>query len=460
MSIDFHNQIFKEEKLAYAIFDQDFFLYKYSQNFAKTINIPAVNKTNNLWEIFPELIGSEDEVVAVSQKNKSRYKLEKLGKYSENGKIWYYDLTLLPLRNGSHSRQLLCIVSDTTKMTSLQQKIQQQVFEIQLLQTNLLKGGQKLSTGIIGDSPAIQKVKNFIDKVCNYPNTTILLQGESGTGKNLVARAIHNSSLQATTPFIEINCASIPATLIESEIFGYEKGAFTNALSRKEGLLDSANGGTLFLDEIGELPLELQAKFLSFLETKTFRRLGSTQEQKVDVRIIAATNKDLKQAAEKQEFRQDLFYRISVVTLNLPPLRELQDDITPIAENFISVFAFDFGKKVSGLSERAKEKLRRYPWPGNVRELRNVIERAVIFAEKDHIDADDIILVEERPEQSSDKENNLSIASDGASFLEIEKKLILDALEKTRGNQTRAAKSLGLTLDTLRYRIKKHKISL
>jgi transcriptional regulator with PAS, ATPase and Fis domain len=263
--------------------------------------------------------------------------------------------------------------------------------------------------------------------------------------------------MEPKSPFVEINCTSIPPTLLESEIFGYEKGAFTNAIASKKGLLEEADGGTLFLDEIGELPLSVQVKFLSFLETKRFRRLGSTQERSVDIRVIAASNKDLKQAVENHEFREDLFYRIHVVTLKLPALRELGHDIIIIADHFITIFAYDFKKKARGLTEKAKAKLLSHPWRGNVRELRNVIERAVIFTEGNRIDQEDIILGEEK--QTRQTTDQIHIPENGLSLFDVEKNLLLEALSRASGNQSRAARLLGLSLDTFRYRMKKYKIS-
>jgi len=313
-----------------------------------------------------------------------------------------------------------------------------------------------MSADILGDSEKIREVKQFVGKIASIKNTTVMLQGESGTGKNLVARAIHRLSMEPRSPFIEVNCASIPATLLESEVFGHEKGAFTNAIMSKKGLLEEADGGTFFLDEIGELPFSSQSKFLSFLDNRTFRRLGSTQEKKVDIRVIAATNKDLKQAVANSEFRQDLFFRISVINLTLPPLRELGNDIITIADHFIHVFAYDFKKKVTGLTDAAKTRLLDYAWPGNVRELRNAIERAVIFAEKTKIDAHEIVLMEEKQKDKIPQE--LTIPENGISLFDVERKLFLEALSKTNGNQSRAARLLGLSLDTFRYRMKKYEI--
>jgi len=452
---DVIDQILTERKIAYAVFDQDYMLTKNSRNFPKIILNHTPVQNTSIWDIFPELFGSEDQVDAVFHHKQKKYQIEKVNKYSETGKLHYYDLTLLPLKNKTDN--LLCVVADTTQETSLEQEIRQKKFEIELLQASLSSYGNYFISDILGESDKIKEVREFVGKIANIRNTTILLQGESGTGKNLIARAIHKLSLESKSPFIEVNCASIPPTLLESEIFGHEKGAFTSAIATKKGLLEEASGGTFFLDEIGELPVSLQAKFLSFMENKCFRRLGSNQERKADIRVIAATNKDLKQAVENNEFRQDLFFRVNVVNLNLPPLRELGEDVFIIADHFVRIFAYDFKKKVKGLTEKAKNKLLNYTWPGNVRELRNVIERAVIFAEAEKIGADEIILAEEKQQDRVGQE--FSIPEDGISLFDVEKKLILDALSRTNGNQSRAAKLLGLSLDTFRYRMKKYQIA-
>ena len=452
--LDFFDHILKERKIAYAVFGQDFILTKSSSNFPVIIHNHAVDSNSSIWDLFPELFGSEDQVDAVFHNRQKNYQLKKINKYAESSRLHYYDLTLLPLQDITNN--LLCIVADTTAETSLEQEIRQKKFEIELLQASLSSYGNYFISDILGESHKIREVREFVGKIANIRNTTVLLQGESGTGKNLVARAIHKLSLESKSPFIEVNCGSIPSTLLESEIFGHEKGAFTSAIASKKGLLEEAHGGTFFLDEIGELPVSLQSKFLSFLENKTFRRLGSTQERKVDIRVIAATNKDLKQAVENNEFRQDLFFRINVVNFNLPSLRELGNDIIIIADHFIRIFSYDFKKKLKGLTEGAKNKLLNYTWPGNVRELRNVIERAVIFAEDDKIRAEEIILTEEKQKETINQ--NFSIPETGISLFDVEKKLLLDALTKTKGNQSRAAKLLGLSLDTFRYRMKKYEI--
>jgi len=454
--IDFIDQIFHEKKIAYAVFNHDLILSKSSRNFLQITHDRSTRNGDSIWDIFPELFGSEDQVLAILHQKKKRYEIDKISTYTKDSALHYYNLTLLPLKIDSPG--LLCIITDTTSETSLEQEILQQKHEIELLQASLASYGNYSAWGILGESDQIKIVRNFIGRIAPIRNTTILLQGESGTGKNLVARAIHQSSMEPKSPFVEINCASIPSTLLESEIFGYEKGAFTNAIASKKGLLEEAHGGTLFLDEIGELPLSLQSKFLSFLETKTFRRLGSTQERTVEIRVIAASNKNLKQAVDNHEFRQDLFYRIHVVSVELPPMRELGHDIIIIADHFISVFAYDFKKKVRGLTDQAKAKLLKHPWHGNVRELRNVIERGVIFADGEKIDAADIILGEEK--QTSEAAGQIRIPENGLSLFEVEKKLLMEALSTANGNQSRAARLLGLSLDTFRYRMKKYEIAI
>ncbi len=453
--VDFIDQILHEKKIAYAVFDKNLRLTRFSQSL-KQIN-PAflIEKTNELWDIFPELVGSEEVIEEILGSRKKKYLLEKLSIFTEIGDKRHYNLTLLPLKG--HPTGLLCVVADTTIETSLEQEIRQQKYEIELLQASLAGYGSYQGFQILGTSEKIQQVRDTINKILNIRQAILLLSGESGTGKNLIARIIHQRSIQSKAPFVEINCAAIPETLLESEIFGHEKGAFTNAFLSKKGLLEEADGGTLFLDEIGELPPPIQAKFLSFLETKTFRRLGSTKEKEVDIRIIAATNRDLKEAVAKKEFREDLFYRLNVINIKLPPLRELGQDVVILTNHFIHLYANDFRKKVKGLTESAKTKLLKYSWPGNVRELRNVIERAVIFAGGEKLTENEIILVEEKT--ATPPVDTIQISEKGFSLYQVESQLLKDALTQTNGNQSKAARLLGLTLDTFRYRLKKYHIS-
>jgi transcriptional regulator with PAS, ATPase and Fis domain len=453
----FFERILRESKIAYGFFNQDYILKDNSKLLAQYAGGRLQKNSAMLWDVFPELIGSEDKVEELLTTSAKKYELQKLTRLNGEDKQRYFTLSLYPYKEDTlSSMHLLCVVTDTTDATTLEQEVQQQRNEIRLLHANIAGMQDKQGTEIYGKSDQITQVKNFVDKIARIRNTTILLHGESGTGKNLVAYAIHKKSMEPDSPFVEINCASIPDTLIESEIFGYEKGAFTNALNSKKGLLEEADGGTLFLDEIGELPLPLQAKFLSFLETKRFRRLGSTQEHTVQVRIIAATNRDLHKAVEEKEFRQDLFYRLNVVSTTLPPLRALGEDVLILANFYINFFSFDFGKPLKGLTKEAEAKLLNYNWPGNVRELRNVIERAAIFAEGDQITAEDLLLFKSKDKGKETASADISLPSDGLSLFDLEKKLLSQALERSDGNQTQAAKLVGLSLDTFRYRLKKY----
>jgi transcriptional regulator with PAS, ATPase and Fis domain len=285
--------------------------------------------------------------------------------------------------------------------------------------------------------------------------STILLEGESGTGKDVFAQFIHHFGRRREGPFVAINCAAIPETLLESELFGYEKGAFTDARAPKAGILEIASGGTIFLDEVGEMPLLIQAKMLRVLEEQTFRRLGGVRDILVDVRVVAATNRKLTDAIEQGKFRLDLYYRLNVIQVLLPPLRDRKDDIVPLAESFIRHYNAKFKRTVEGLSHGAAAILLGYNWPGNVRELRNVIERAMVLEESEWIQTSSLqvspvngLHVAETLPQASDEKFDVSLE-------EAEKSLLVKALEKAEGNQTRAAVLLGITRDTLRYKIKK-----
>ena len=316
-----------------------------------------------------------------------------------------------------------------------------------------------LAGEILGNSQPMQNLRQLIEKIAKISSATVLLHGESGTGKNLVARSIHLAAQKENAPFIEINCAAIPENLLESELFGYEKGAFTNATTSKPGLLEEADGGTLFLDEIGEMPIKLQAKLLSFLESKKFRRLGATREISVNVRLITATNRDMNEMVKERTFREDLFYRLNVVTIPLPPLRSLDEDMIKIAQNFINAFNVEFGKNVQHLSPAAIAKLRSYRWPGNVRELRNVIERAMIFADKDSLDSSDLhignVLANKTDASFLDE---FCLPHDGFPLEEIERKILQDALNYANGNQSKAATLVHLSRDTFRYRLEKYSL--
>lgn len=313
---------------------------------------------------------------------------------------------------------------------------------------------------IIGESPAMREMLALAHKVAESEVSSVLLQGESGTGKDLVAKAIHYHSARADSPFIAINCAALPGTLIESELFGYEKGAFTDAKARKEGLFEQAEGGTLFLDEIGELELSLQAKLLRVLEEGSFRRVGGLKDLPLDVRVIAASNRDLKTEGEAGRFRSDLFYRLSVIQIDIPPLRERGDDIRVLAEHYLSSFRSRLRKNITDIDEEALATFRRYEWPGNVRELRNVIERAMILEDGEEITTRYLPrgLVSESnlgSSISSVTSERVRLPADGISLEDVEMSLVKQALQRSGGNQTRAAELLHISRDQLRYRMKK-----
>ncbi len=300
---------------------------------------------------------------------------------------------------------------------------------------------------IIGRTPAMREVFSLIQRV-GKTDANVLILGESGTGKELVARAIHYSSLRADNPFIPIDCTTIPAELIESELFGYEKGAFTCAYDNKIGLLEMADRGTIFFDEIGDLDLPLQKKLLRFIQEKEFYRLGGKKKISVDVRIIAATNRDLEDAVQKGEFRSDLYYRLNVITISMPPLRERKDDIPLLAEHFLKEFARKNKKEIAGIDDEVMKIFLNYDWPGNVRELENIIERAVILCPYDIITVECLpnklrIMIEEQ------EKNN-----DTFNLAEIEKRIILKALNKTGWNQSKAAELLGISRKQLRTKLK------
>jgi DNA-binding NtrC family response regulator len=316
---------------------------------------------------------------------------------------------------------------------------------------------------IIGDSPGMREMFALARKVAQSEVSSVLLQGESGTGKDIVAKAIHYGSRRAGSPFVAINCAAIPATLMESELFGYEKGAFTDAKIRKEGLLEQAEGGTLFLDEIGELELSLQAKLLRVLEEGAFRRVGGLKDIPLDARVIAASNRALKSESEKGAFRLDLYYRLSVIQIDIPPLCERGDDIIALSEHYITYFNGRFRKRVRGLSADVADLFRRYKWPGNVRELRNVIERVMILQDGDvitqtYLPRDLLDISEARKNavlSTADKENAFVLPAAGVVLDDVETSLVEQALARAAGNQTRAAELLGISRDQLRYRMKK-----
>ena len=310
---------------------------------------------------------------------------------------------------------------------------------------------------IVGKGKHMQHVLAMMERVAKSEASTVLVQGESGTGKELVAKWVHYESSRADKPFVAINCAAVPSTLLESELFGYEKGAFTDAKAMKKGLFELADGGTVFLDEIGDMELGMQAKLLRFLEDRTFRRVGGSKVITVDVRIISATNKDLLKAVEEKSFRNDLYYRLQVIPIFLPPLRERKDDIVILANHFIESFNKEFNKRIKGLSAAAEQMLTDYSWPGNIRELKNVIERAIILGGEDTLMLEQLPLeiVTQSAAPTSRQSTVFKLPPEGVDIEEVEKELIRQALEVSDGNQSKAAKLLNLGIDAFRYRMKK-----
>jgi DNA-binding NtrC family response regulator len=310
---------------------------------------------------------------------------------------------------------------------------------------------------ILGDSPAMKKAIELARRVAGSDVTSILLQGETGTGKDLFARAIHQASERSNKPYLAINCAALPATLIESELFGYEKGAFTDAKQRKEGLFEQAQGGTIFLDDIGEMELSLQAKLLRVLEEGAFRRVGGLKDLPLDVRIVAASNQNLKRAGEEGTFRLDLFFRLSVIQVDIPPLRDRGNDILLLAQHYIDKANLKrSGRQLKGLSPEVASIFKSYRWTGNVRELRNVIERASILEDGEyvtatHLPADMIGGHDSRPSGGS----GVVLPMDGIPLETVEVDLARQALARTGGNLTRAAKLLDISRDQLRYKLRK-----
>jgi two-component system response regulator AtoC len=310
---------------------------------------------------------------------------------------------------------------------------------------------RQILEGIVGQSPAIMAAKELLARVAGSPASTVLITGESGTGKDLAAKALHQMSARAPHPFMNITCSALPATLLESELFGHEAGAFTDARSQKIGLLERAHQGTVFLDEIGELELSVQAKLLRFLEDKTFRRVGGAADITADVRIIAATNVDLNKAVREQTFRSDLYYRLAVLTIHLPPLRDRERDLEHLVRHFVESYNRQLKRSIRGVSPDAMALLARHVWPGNIRELRNVMERAILLSKGPLLEPQDFQTI---PEMSSDEP--LRLPPGGIDLHDLEKSLVKQAIQRTRGNRTKAGALLGLNRDQIRYRIEKY----
>jgi DNA-binding NtrC family response regulator len=309
---------------------------------------------------------------------------------------------------------------------------------------------------IVGPSAAMEMLRSLLTKVATSPASTVLLTGESGTGKDLAAKVLHYSSDRANKPFMNITCSALPETLLESELFGHERGAFTDARQQKRGLFESAEGGTIFLDEIGEMVPALQAKLLRVLEERSFRRVGGLQDIKVNVRVVAATNRNLEDEVKAGRFRQDLFYRLNVLPVMVPPLRQHVDDVPALLAYYIDGFNREFRKRVKGVSPAALKALKSYGWPGNVRELRNAVERAMLLASDEWLQPEDFPVVVPDPGKSV---VDFQLPANGVNLEALEQSLVLQALERCGGNQTHAAGLLGLNRDQIRYRMEKYGVS-
>ncbi len=344
--------------------------------------------------------------------------------------------------------ELRLAVDNTLELTSLRRRMESLYRD---------RKGRYSPDTLMGNHPEMIATREILLKVAAATTTCVLLRGESGTGKNLAARIIHYNSPLENGPFVELNCAAVPANLLESELFGYRRGAFTGASSDKRGIIEEAGGGTLFLDEIAELPLELQAKLLSFLECRRLRRLGDVNEREVDTRLLTASNRNIEEMVSRNRFRQDLFFRINVVNCNLPPLRRLGRDVLLIAEKFVHDFNQQFNKSITGLEFEAEIKLLAHRWPGNVRELRNVIERAMLFAEGGALTGADIQLTQTHGMEPETVDGALFvIPPDGLDLVEHEKSILQQALQRCSGNQSKAARLLSLSRDTFVYRAAKY----
>jgi DNA-binding NtrC family response regulator len=309
---------------------------------------------------------------------------------------------------------------------------------------------------IVGESAMMENLRQLVAKVAASPASTVLLTGESGTGKDLVAKTIHYSSARAARPFMNITCSALPEQLLESELFGHERGAFTDARMQKRGLLESAEGGTVFLDEIGEMVPALQAKLLRFLEEKRFKRVGGASDIRVDVRVVAATNRNLEEQVAKGGFRSDLYYRLNVLPIRLPALREHAEDVPVLLRFFIDAFNSEFKKKIKGVSPAAETLLRNYGWPGNVREMRNVVERAMLLAEGQRLEVQDFGVLN----AGATSGDPFDLPAAGVDLEALERSLVAQALRRAGGNQTKAAALLGLNRDQIRYRIEKFGLSV
>ena len=309
---------------------------------------------------------------------------------------------------------------------------------------------------VIAQHPCMLEMLDVIKQITASDATTVFLRGETGTGKDLLAGVLHYNSDRAPRPFMNITCTALSEPLLESELFGHERGAFTDAKAQKKGLLEQADGGTVFLDEVGDMAAGLQAKLLRFLEDRIFRRVGGTEEISVDVRVIAATNRNIEKAVEEGQFRRDLMFRLNVVPVFIPPLRDRGDDVRLLMEHFVARFSSEFKKPVNRVDEAVHDKLMSYSWPGNVRELRNVCERAVLLCPADILRAEDIVLGPLDQHTPNIELDLMELPKEGLDFCELESQLLRQALARAENNQTKAAILLSISRDTFRYRLEKH----
>src|SRR5687767_6750593 len=308
---------------------------------------------------------------------------------------------------------------------------------------------------IVGEDDSMVATRALLKKIAAGPGSTVLLTGESGTGKDLAAKVLHYASQRANKPFMNITCSALPEALLESELFGHERGAFTDARQQKRGLFEMADGGTVFLDEIGEMVPGMQAKLLRFLEEKTFKRVGGAADIQVDVRVVAATNRNLEEQVKHGTFREDLYYRLNVLPIELPPLRARAEDIPRLVHYFVDIYNTEFKKRVRRVAPETMKRLQSYGWPGNIRELRNAIERAMLLSDSDELSDADFPLATGAPPRLSE---GVQLPAHGIDLEQLERSLVVQALERSGWNQTRAATLLGVNRDQIRYRIEKFKL--
>ncbi|MCP4691614.1 MAG: AAA domain-containing protein [Desulfobacterales bacterium] len=448
-------QVLVRKKVGAIIFDENLEIVEWDPLAGEILGASAqLFRGKDLLDVFPEFIGVEGVLRDVLDGETEDYRLDYVNRTHDEG--WLYYLDLLAIKDEKTGAGLL-LLEDSSEAARMRQELNQQRYDLLLYQNQAEYRKRSPGDCLLGESPAIEQVRGAIEKLSKVPSATILLQGETGAGKNHVARLIHYAGPTSDAPFVEINCAALPESLIESELFGYEKGAFTSAASSRQGLFQEAGEGGVLLDEIGELPLNLQAKLLSVLETRKFRKVGGNKLINVKARVSAATNRDLKREVAEQRFREDLFYRLNVVSLTLPPLRDLDKDVLIIADHFVKLYNLEFKKRVKGFTKKAKNALLTHHWPGNIRELSNCIERAMIFTERINLDVEDLIIGEVEKARPLEE---WTVPAGGVSLEEVERQLILSALKRAGSNTTKAARLLNLSRDTLRYRMDKFKIKV